>query len=776
MIVSLALGIGAATAIYTVADHVLLRPLPYGGIDSAVTVWKTDVRTGERKLGIPAADFVDLAARSRSTEAWGLAEPFGFDLTGTTPPEPVSAWLVTEGFFRALGVTPSIGRTFTAEESASGGPRAVLLSHRFWQRKLGGAADVLGRTLELDDAPAVIVGVLPAGADYPEPKDVFVPLVLGEDARRDRKSTHRFAVARLRPGVPAAAAEAELRTLIVASDGAVPGAGMRVVPLEEQVLGDVRPALLVLAAAVGLLLLVACASASGLLLARNAERGQELAVRAALGAGRGRLVREMLAENAVLATAAGALGVALAAIAVHIAASALPPELPRGESIALDGRILLFALLVTAAVALLTGLLPALDGARQDAMGALRADSRATAGRARIRTRRTLVAAQLALAVVLVIGGGLLARSYVGLLRNETGFETANRATIQVFLWDRNPTAAQRIARAAEIGASLAALPGVLDFGVATAPPFHPHRIASRSAVVRLDAPLPPPGEELRALTHVASPAYFRVIGMRVAKGRTFAGHDGPGAPPVAVVNETAARRLFGGEDPLGRRIRLAVMGAPQEREIVGVVGDARALALDADPEPEAYVPFAQHGTGSVTFVIRTAGDPEALLPALRARVWQVDPEQTVFHSGTLDRFVAASLRGRQLNLGLLGAFSTLAFAFAVLGVYGVVRFSARARLREIGVRLAVGARPEQIVRMIVRDGVWLAAPGVLAGVAVSLALTRFMGSLLYRVEATDPAAFIQLPLLVLAAAAVAAWLPARRAAASDAVRALRGD
>jgi predicted permease len=773
VVVSLALGIGAAVAIYTVADHVLLRPLPYAGIDAAMTVWRTDARAGERKTGLPAADFVALAERSRAMEAWGLAEPFGYDLTATTPPEPVSAWLVTAGFFRAAGIVPAMGREFTAEESAPNGPPAVILSHRFWKRTMGGDPNVLGRTLELDGAPAAIVGVLPAGADYPEPKDVFVPLVLGEDALRDGKATHRLAVARLREGGTPKAAEAELRTLLGAS--AAPGAGVRVVPLEQQVLGDVRPALLVLSAAVGLLLLVACANASGLLLARNAERAQELAVRAAIGAGRGRLIRQMLAENGVLAVAAGLLGTGVAAAAVRIASGALPPDLPRADALALDAPVLAFALALTALAALLTGALPALDAARRDPMASLRADGRAGVGPARIRTRRALVASQLALAVVLVIGGGLLAKSYVRLLANPAGFETAERATVQVFLWDRNPTPAQRIARADEMRAAMAALPGVTDVALASAPPFHPHRIASRSAIVRLDAPAPLPGEELRVITHVASPEYFSVLGMPIVKGRAFAREDA-GGPLAAIVNQTAARRLFGGEDPLGRRVRFGVMGPPQEREIVGVVADARARALDADPEPEAYVPFAQSGTGSVTFVARARGDAEALLPALRAKVWEVDPSQTIYHSGTLEGFVAATLRARQFNLGLVGAFSALAFSLAVLGVYGVVRFSVRARLREMGVRMAVGARPEQIVRLIVGDGLSLAAPGVVVGLAAAAALTRFMRSLLYGVEPFDPASFVQLPLLVLAAAALAAWLPARRAASGDPLRALRGE
>ena len=773
VVVSLALGIGASTAIYTIADHVLLRPLPYADPDRAVTVWKTDARTGERKLGVSPADFASLAERSRSMEAWGLAEPFGYDLTGMTPPEPVSAWLVTEGFFRALGVTPVIGRTFTAEESGAGGPPAVILSHGFWQRRLGGRKDVAHQTLELDGTRVAIVGVLPAAADYPERKEVFVPLLLDEEARKDRKSTHRRAVARLRTGVSPEAAEAELRLLLAPES---PSAGVSLVPLAEQVLGDVRPALLVLAAAVGLLLLVACANASGLLLARNSVRAHELAVRAALGADRSRLLRQMLAESAVLGAVAGTLGLVLARTAVRVVASVLPPDLPRGESIALDGRILLFALVVTMAVVLLTGLLPALDGSRSRATATLRVDARATGDRGSLRIRRALVTSQVALAVVLVIGGGLLTKSYVELLRNDTGLELANRATIQVFLWDRNPTATQRIARVGELAASFAGAAGVLDVGVASAPPFHPHRIASRSALARSGAPVPPADEELRVVTHVASPAYFRVVGMRVVRGRPFTDDDREGTALVALLNQTAARRAFGAEDPVGRRVRFGVMGAPQEREVVGVVEDTRPLALDAAPEPEAYVPFAQHGTGSVTFVVRTATDPAPLLPMLRARVWQIDAHQTVYHSGTLEEFVGSTLRARQLNLALLGAFSTLAFAFATLGVYAVMSFSARARTREIGVRLAVGAQPAQIVRMIVGDGLAIVAPGVLAGVLAALALTRFMRSMLYGVETTDPATFVQLPLLILAAAALAAWIPARQVTAANPLRALRCD
>jgi putative ABC transport system permease protein len=475
----------------------------------------------------------------------------------------------------------------------------------------------------------------------------------------------------------------------------------------------------------------------------------------------------------VLAAAGGAVGVGLAAAGVRALAAASPPDLPRIASIAIDGRVLAFALGITLLTALLFGLAPALQQSRVDLRGALGSGTRSVGGGALGRLRSVLVASEIALALVLLIGAGLLGRSFLRLLANDLGFAVENRAAVQLFLWDRAPTAEQRIVRAREYEATLRATPGVEAVGIVSALPFHPSQIDTESGLVIAGRPETEvrPG---RVQTTVASPDYFAVMQIPLRAGRAFTAADRAGAPAVAIVNETLARRYFAGADPIGQVVTVGVMGRPIAREIVAVVGDVRPTALDADPRAELFVPYEQSGTGSITFVVRTAGPAAALLPRLRERVWSVDPAQAIYHSATVDQLIADTLRERRFHLVLIGSLSAVALVLSIIGIYGLIRFATQRRQAEIGVRMALGARRGDVTWMIVREALRFAVPGVALGIAASLVLTRFLRSMLYGVTPADPATFAQLAALMLAIAAASASVPAWRAASTDPMRVLR--
>ena len=778
--VTLAVGVGANTAIFSAADHVLLRPLPYEDVGRVVTLWEVDRKADGVRREVAAGNFLSWQERTTAFDALGLAEPYGFDLTGPEQrPEPLSAWLVTEGFFAAAGIRPAVGRLFEGSEYQPNGARVAILSHRLWQTRFGGDAGVVGRSVDLDGQAATVVGVLNAGADYPEPADVWAPKAFQPWELALREGGYMQAVARLKPGVTLADARrdgervsAELAAEFPATNGSL---GMDVVPMEEHVLGGVRPALLVLLGAVSLVLLIACANVAGLLLARGGERQRELAVRGALGAGRARLIRQLVAESVVLGVAGGLAGVVLAATALRAVIALSPPDLPRLDSVALDGRVLAFAAGVTVLTTLLFGLVPALQVTRRGMRGALSVGGplgrRIGAG-----LRSALVVGEIALALVLLIGAGLLGRSFLRLLDNELGFTVERRATAQLFIWDNNPAVEQREARVREFEERIMAVPGVEASALVSALPFHPQQIDAEDGLVIEGRPLGAAESAPQVYTTVASPEYFRVMGLRLLRGRGFVETDRRDAPLVTVINETLAKRYFPGGDPIGRRVRIGVMSAPAVREIVGIVSDVRPTTFDSDPRPELYVPFLQSGTGSITFVIATRGDPAAVLPQVREAIWDADPRQTIDHTATVEALIRDSLVERKFNLVLLAALALVSLVLATVGVYGLLAFTTTSRGPEIGVRVALGARRAEVTGMIVGDALRLAVPGILLGLAAAAWLTRFLQTLLYGVEPLDPATFAQLALLMLAVASAAAWIPARRAARIDPVRVLRRD
>jgi predicted permease len=772
-VATLVLGIGAGTAIFSAADHVLFRPLPYADADRVVTLWRSDPKTGETRIPAAMGDFLQWERLARSFSAVGLAEPTGVDLVAEGVTESVSAWGVTPAFFRALGVAPWVGRDFQPGDADRTEGRVVIVSDGFWKRRLAGDPDAVGSTIEMNGAPTTIIGVLPPVDVWPSTKEVWVPKVLYPNEENTFGRGYMFVAGRLAPGVTLATARAEMASLGVAIGAEFRDSSLldiEVVALREQILAAVRPAILVLLGAVGLLLLVACANVAGLLLARGAQRSGELAVRAALGAERSRLFGQLLAESAAIAILGGVGGVALAWAGLGVLTRLLPPDLPRASSITIDPRILAFALLATVGTALLCGLLPSLRFSRVDALDALRGERSATGGRGRSGLRRGLVLLEVAVATVLLVGGGLLTRSFVQLVGTDLGFDAEGVASVQVFLWDRNPRAGERLTRADAMLERIRSTTGVRSAGIVTALPFHPSRIDAVGQVVAegRQAETPP-----QMYTTIADSGYFATVGVPVVAGRGFTSADDAGGPPVALLNETAARQLLPDVDPVGRFVTFGAMERAARRQVVGVVGDVRPEAFDSRPQPELFVPFAQSPNGSVTFVAR-GPDPGTLVAELREAVWGIDPGQSIYHAATMETMLRATLADRRFALVLVGAFAALSLVLAAVGLFGLISFTVTQRTRELGIRVALGARRGQIAGLVLRDGVLLGAGGVGVGLLAALLSSRALVGLLYGVAATDPLTYGVLATLMLAVVAVASWLPARRAARRDPVEALR--
>ncbi len=774
---TLGVGIGASTAIFSATDHVLIRPLPYAAADRVVTLWETDEVQAIRKQEVSSGNFVDWQKRSRSFSAMGLWAPWSMDLSTDGPPVAVPTNAVTAELFDALGVRALYGRLFSREEYIANGPPVVVISEGYWRGHFDADPNVLGKTLLLDNKATTIVGVLPASVKYPEIADFWIPKALTDYEINERFSSYMRVVGRLRPGVSLADARADLERIASQLKTEYPRSndqtGVNLVPLREHLLGPVRPALLTLLGAVGFVLLIACANVASLLLAAGAERSKELAVRASLGAGRRRLLHQMATESVLLALIGGLLGVGFAYFGIRALVVLSPPNLPRVDTLGMDARVLGFSALITLTTAILFGLAPAIRFSRPDLLSALRASGRSlTSGRGHNRLRSALVVSEIALALVLLIGAGLLIRSFISLRQNDLGFDPENRATLQAFLWDRNPTAEQRLQRIAEFEQGFRTLPGVRDVGVVSALPFHPHAIDASAKLRIIHRPVPP-NEEPTAYTTIASPTYFRAMGIPLQKGRMFDERDRMGGVAVALINETVARQFFAGEDPVGKHINIGVMARPQTYEVVGVVGDVRPVTLDSEARPEVFVPLAQSGSGSVTFIVQTERDASDMLPALRARFWQVDAGQSIYWAASIEELIGDTLVERRFNLVLLGSFSAIALVLASIGIYGLISFATQQRTNEIGVRMALGARRAEIVSMIVTQGLRLALPGIGLGLVGAFLLTRFIQNMLYGVTSTDVLTYAQLALLMLVIAAVAAYLPAQRAVRGSPIRAI---
>lgn len=780
---TLALGIGPTTAIYTVVDGVLLRGLGVADAERLVVLWEMD-RDPEPNRVAPA-NFFEWQAQARSFSSMAYFVQWPMNLTGSGEPQEVQAQLVSADFFRTLGARPLLGRDFRPEDGRTGDVAkytqgdVVVLSHALWRSRFGGDPSILGKTIRLDDRARPVLGVMDPDFRVLDRKpDLWIPLSL---PKGDRESFGRFltGVARLKPGVTLERAAAEMSAVARRLEEAYPaydaGWGVKVVPWRDQVVGRVRPALLVLLGAVGILLLIACTDVANLLLGRASARRREVVVRLSLGATRGRLVRQLLTESVALSLVGGGIGVAAAALGTRTLVRSLPAsaQLPRLDAVAVDGRVLAFALGVTLLTGVLFGLAPALAASRTDLYGTVPDAARGTTGgRGALRLRRGLVVAEVALALMLLVGAGLLLRSFQKLQRVDTGMRAEGVLTLRMRLSsDAYDTGHAMRGFLARLLPGLQALPGVRAVGTIWFLPLSGDR--SNTAAYRPDRPKPAPGQEPSADIRVVGGDYFRAHGIRILRGRGFDARDHAGAAPTFVINEALAREHFPGEDPIGKRMAYLwddlVVG-----EIVGVVEDTRDAGVAEPPAPAIYRAFGQAPTSLLNVVIRTAGDPMALAGPAREVVRRLDPNLPVASVRSMESVVAEATARPRLSSYLLGAFAAVALLLAAIGLYGVISYGVAQRRGEIGVRVALGAARRDIVRLIVRQGLAMTAVGLVLGLVGALALTRLLRSLLFGVTTTDAVTFVAVPLLLVGVALLASFLPASRAARQDPATALR--
>ena len=789
----LAIGIGAATTIFTVVNGVLLRPLPYREPERLAMIWN-DLGEGAQSLpAVSALDFLDYQERTRAFAGFAAASGPGLvrlrgNLTGDGDPERVDLSPVTASFFPLLGVAPALGRTFTAEEERPNGPRVALLSHRLWQRRYAGDAGIVGRTVAIDGIEHVVVGVLPetfrlhlpAEAFQVTDAEIWTPLQFDYGRAPPRNFTGFTVFGRLAEGYTWAQAQAEMDGIAaqLRSEHAVHAASnlrIRVVPLLEDVVKHARPALLVLMAAVAMVLLIACANVANLLLTRAAGRVGELALRAALGAGRGALLRQLLAEGALIAAAGGALGLAGAMWAMAFLRALRPANLPRLGDIQVDATVLAFAVGLSLATVLVFALLPALRAAGVDPQAALQAGVRGGGGRDRRRVREMLIVAEVALSVVLLVGAGLLLRSFLALQDVRPGFDARDVLTFQLALpASRYEDDESQLAFHRLLEERLRALPGVTSVaqisklpltGSGTLQPFAYDETTARN------------WESVTADERIVSPGFFESVDARLAAGRAFTDRDAAGMPGVAIVDQTLARMAWPNQDPVGKRLQVQPTGSENPYvEIVGVVEHLRLNDLARPTLPQIYWPIGQAAPASVAYVVETSVDPAALAGPVRAAVAELDKDLPVSRLVPMTDYVSANAAQRRFSLVLMAALGGIALLLAAVGVFGVISYSVSQRTREFGIRLALGENPSHTRRSVVLGGMRLVAASILLGLAGALAGSRSIAGLLYQTPAADPLTFGGIALLLAAVAALACYLPARRATRIDPSLALRGE
>jgi predicted permease len=780
-LVTLALGIGANTAIFSVVNGLLLRDLPFGEPDRLVRLWGAHKDSGVDRSQLSAGDFIDLRTRQRSFTTLGAFAWGGGTYIGTGDPVRLAGARVDANVFTVLGVRPYLGRTFAVGDDSAGVNPTIVLGFNAWRRVFGGDSAIIGKSVDISGLSRTVIGVLPPTFFFPTmaEAEIFTPLDLTpllRDVNRIRKFHNLGALGRLRPGTTLAQARSELSGIMrqLEQDFPQSNSNMSVatVDLRDAVVGDARPALLVLLGASLLVLLIACANVAGMLLSRAVSRRQELAVRAALGAGRARLVRQMVTESLVLALCGGAVGLALALGATRALVASAADRLPAASQVTVDVTVLLTALVVTVASGVLFGLVPALAASRGIQLALKDAGRGASGGVSRHRMRTVLVTGQLALAVMLLVGAGLLVRSLRHLQSRDLGYSIESTLTFEVVLvGDRydDPGAQDRFFDA--LYTRLAALPGVAAVGGSGNIPMRGGAMASLAIDGR-----PEPAVKLPEVGYQpVSDDLFRAMGVPLKRGRVFGPQDDTDAPRVVLLSESLVRAFWPDGDPIGARIRLGPNPNDPWMTVVGVVGDVRMGVAD-DSRPTAYVSARQDHWGGMTIVMRTTTDPMSLLPAVRREVRAIDPTIPVAEAHSMKQVQSMGLADRRLPMQLMAAFALLALVLAAVGVYGVMAYSVAARTREIGVRVALGAQPRSVFAMVVRQGMGAAAAGLSLGVLGAAALGRVLTTLLYGVKPTDVFTFVGVAGVLLAVVLVACLVPARRAVRVDPLEALRSE
>ena len=784
VVLTLALGIGANAAIFSVVSAVLLRPLPYPNPDRLMMLWTYNPRQGFDKDVGTYPNFDDWRRQNSSFERLAAYTGGSYTLTEAGDPAQIRGAIVTPGFFETLGVAAMRGRVFGEREGTAGGELAVILAHGFWQRRFGGDAGIVGRTVMLNGVSHEVVGVMPEGFAYPEQAELWTPLAPSERFAEMMQSRGTFwltIIGRLRAGVARGTAQSDMDGIAARLERQYPankGLGVRLVPMHEEIVGDVTRPLLILLGAVCFVLLIACANVANLLLTRAASRQKELAIRGALGAGRARLVRQMLTESVLLGALGGVAGLLIAAWGVDLLHTLAPTNVPRLALVTIDPRVLAYTACASLLTGLLFGLVPAFQGATNPG-DALKEGGRAGAegGRGR-RLRSALAVVEIATALVLLIGAGLLVRSFIAMSRVTLGFEARQILALSVELpRARYAQGPQVTAFYEQVAARLSALPGV-EAAASGSSLLLSSLPNSAGLIVEGRPPATGSGANIPVPFDTVSPTFFQTLRIPLVRGRLFNRTDVPSGLRVVVVNQAFVRRYFPAEDPIGRRV--AFGSAPDTNTtwltIVGVVGDTRRGGLDRQPWAELYYPDSQVPRRGMYLVVRTTGDPMSLARAAQAEIWAVDRDQPVSSVHTLEAMIVSAQANRRFTTLLLGVFAAVALILAAIGVYGVIAYSTAQRTQEIGIRMALGATRQHVIRMVVSEGLKIGVYGMIVGVAAAFVLTRLMAGLLFEVGERDPFTFLSLPVLLIALAVVASWIPARRAVHIDPIVALRAE
>jgi putative ABC transport system permease protein len=777
----LALGIGANTAIFSVVNSVVLRPLPYPGANRLALIWETDLKDGIKREGPTGPNFLDWKEQSQSFEDMALLEVGTGTVTGDGEPEQIAGLRVTTNFLSMLGARTVLGRTFTPAEGAGAArfPVAVL-TNGYWKRRFGGDPNVVGRTFFLNSEPYTVIGVLSPDFWQPLPSDVYVPWPVAQLRAKSRVSHEFGVIGRLKPGVTIAGAQAELSAIarrIDAQTAGLAGWDVAVIGMKQALFESIRPALLLLLGAVGLLLLLACVNVASLMLARVTGRSREMAIRAALGARRGRLIAQILAESLLLSLVGGALGVYFAVWGVGILSAVLPGTLPMTEAgaeivrpaIGVDGRALAFALLVSTGSALVFGLFPALFASRADVNGALQAGGRtSSASLGRTNAWGFLVVGEVALATMLLIGAGLAMKSFVNLQHVEPGIRPDHVLTFRMRLPTDNLYKSDRDQADfyRKVLDKVERISGIQSAGLTDVLPLGQQNGREYFAIE--NRPLPP-GQMLVADLRRVSPQYFKTMGIALLRGRLLSERDIRDAPLVVLIDETLARQYWPNENPIGRRMRLW----GEFREVVGIVGQVHHYGLEKQPQPTIYAPFEQMPDQAMALAVRTTMDTGSVVRAVKQAVWSVDSGQPVFQVRSMDEYLSLANTAPRISTILLAVFAAISMLLAALGIHGVVSYGVAQRTREFGLRMALGSTPGQLKTLVVESGIKTALIGLMAGMLGGAALASALRSLLYGVAPLDPEVLAPVAALLLTVALIANYIPARRATRIDPMEAL---
>lgn len=788
VVLTLALGIGANTTIFSAIDAVLLNPLPYKDPERLMVVWETNKQLGPEMWDRNEAafgNFLDWRSRNQIFDQLGALFDAQMILTGVNEPQRIQSCVVTTNFFQVIGVQPMLGRSFLPESEKPGSPFTVIISHELWQRQFGSDPSIVNKNLTLNAHQVAVIGVMPPGFELQFPitrhVDMWVPMVIdvADPGYHDRGNNFLYTVGRLKPGVSQEQAQTEMNLIAGQLQQQYPetnaGKGVRVVALHKQLVGNVESYLYMLFAAVGFLLLIACANVAGLLLARVTARHREVAIRIAVGASRWRLIRQLLTESVILSALSGLLGLLLAYGGVKLLVALTPSEVPRLHEIGLYVPVFLWTLAISVVTGVLFGLAPAVQASKPDLNTALKESSGRNPGSFQgSGLRNVLIVSEVAVALLLLVGAGLMTRSFLRLQQVDPGFDATNVVSMNIALPTSKYREQQVLTFYDQLFERVKNLPGVKSVAGINLLPLGIGNVSSRFIVE--GAPFVALADRPFAGVRVVTPDYFQTMNIPQLKGRSFTEQDREKTSNVIIVNEALANRYWPNQDPIGKRLGFSEEDPRKQewREIVGVVGNVKSKALEIEVMPEAYFPYRQIPENVMNLVVRTTSDPVSMVPVIRDQVLSLDKDQPVSDVMTMEQRVAKSVAAKRFVMSLLGAFSVLALGLAAVGIYGVMAYLVTQRTQEIGVRMALGAQKRDVLRLVVGKGMVLAVIGTAIGLIASLVLTRLMRSLLFEVTPTDWLTFVIVSVVLLVVSLLACYIPARRATKVDPLVALR--